>query len=391
MSGVCKINCQAGFSVCNSACVNLQNDPEHCGQCGQQCQTGSSCSQGSCVTTCGGGETKCSGSCSNLQSDVKNCGACGNVCKTGEGCCGGKCFDLQANKDNCGSCGVRCSSNQDCCSGRCADVTNDAKHCGACGNLCDANEPCQASICGKGAGASCNSDSDCKTGHVCGAPLRFPFCFQNCTSDSAICAKNKDGRTTCLNSILGVSICIKPAKKGESCAVNTTVQSYCAEKPGFSYCNQKGICDERIIRKKVGESCHKQGNRNEPIYVCDAAQGLYCDQKTEKCSLAAESQPCDSTGAVLGTKVACEPNKNLVCQNYTAGKNTYSYCRRKCTLNKECATGFACINGACVFNTCKVSSDCKGQLQGWICGDVVAGGVKAKECFPPQPNTKYYP
>ncbi|HUH01189.1 MAG TPA: lamin tail domain-containing protein, partial [Kofleriaceae bacterium] len=41
--------CPAGESVCSGACANLQDDPAHCGACGNTCGPGVSCHQGSCV------------------------------------------------------------------------------------------------------------------------------------------------------------------------------------------------------------------------------------------------------------------------------------------------------------------------------------------------------
>jgi hypothetical protein len=42
--------------------------------------------------SCSSGQTRCDGSCIDTQSNSQHCGACGNVCNTGEPCSEGKCL-----------------------------------------------------------------------------------------------------------------------------------------------------------------------------------------------------------------------------------------------------------------------------------------------------------
>jgi hypothetical protein len=42
--------------------------------------------------SCSSGQTSCDGSCMDTQSDSQHCGACGNVCNTGEPCSEGTCL-----------------------------------------------------------------------------------------------------------------------------------------------------------------------------------------------------------------------------------------------------------------------------------------------------------
>ena len=42
--------------------------------------------------SCSSGQTRCEGSCIDMQSNLQHCGACGNVCNTGEPCSDGKCL-----------------------------------------------------------------------------------------------------------------------------------------------------------------------------------------------------------------------------------------------------------------------------------------------------------
>jgi hypothetical protein len=85
---------------CSGICTDLQIDPENCGDCGNVCpipDNGSAfCESGTCSFTCNAGYmplndecipidpcypfVDCSGQCVDLQNDVNNCGGCGNAC-----------------------------------------------------------------------------------------------------------------------------------------------------------------------------------------------------------------------------------------------------------------------------------------------------------------------
>jgi hypothetical protein len=50
-NGVCKAQCTAPRTNCNNACIDLQNDPLHCGNCfggGSVCDSDEVCVQGDC-------------------------------------------------------------------------------------------------------------------------------------------------------------------------------------------------------------------------------------------------------------------------------------------------------------------------------------------------------
>lgn len=116
-TGACVTICDQGFSLCGTACVDVQRDPNHCGTCDTVC-TGAPnatpvCSAGICGAICLAGFGNCDadspGCETNLLSDRNNCGSCGNVCAT-TSCNGGQCKAALAEV---------CSQDGDCLSGAC--------------------------------------------------------------------------------------------------------------------------------------------------------------------------------------------------------------------------------------------------------------------------------
>jgi hypothetical protein len=99
-------SCNQGFGNCDGNAAdgceaNLSNDPNNCGVCGKVC-TGpngtETCASGACkVAVCNAGFGDCDGNPANgcevnLTNNPNNCGQCGNVCSGGcisSSCCGG--------------------------------------------------------------------------------------------------------------------------------------------------------------------------------------------------------------------------------------------------------------------------------------------------------------
>ena len=82
--------CVAGLTTCESGCLEVQSDAEHCGGCdGPACSTDQVCSRGMCCPT---GEIRCGDTCHDLNSDDQNCGGCGISCASDENCQAGECI-----------------------------------------------------------------------------------------------------------------------------------------------------------------------------------------------------------------------------------------------------------------------------------------------------------
>ncbi len=201
--------CPDGYIVCSGRCVRPRSDPGHCGRCGRDCPTGTSCVDGRCVEgdgtgsgpdgsgacDCPRGETCCEGECTNLNTSEAHCGRCSQPCPEGRTCCEGNCRDLTNDPRNCGGCGRRCADNEVCaegecrrrcprgmraCEGSCVDTSSDRGNCGGCGRSCsgpfDTGECCAGDCCDYNADTCCpggctnvalNEDNCGACGNVC--------------------------------------------------------------------------------------------------------------------------------------------------------------------------------------------------------------------------------
>ncbi|MFK7988367.1 MAG: hypothetical protein AB8I08_20265 [Sandaracinaceae bacterium] len=174
--------CPTDEVECAGQCVNLADDPAHCGACGMVCEGDQVCGLGRCACPVEG-ERLCGETCLDTRDDNANCGACGNACPEGTACTDGTCacppgleacrgacvrFDDDA---NCGACGFACPADQSCvagacacsaglalCDGACAELISDPAHCGACGTRCAAPRDCVAGSCECAEGTWCGAD-----------------------------------------------------------------------------------------------------------------------------------------------------------------------------------------------------------------------------------------
>ena len=124
--------CPPDKTACGLACVDLQSDPDNCGQCASACAPVEVCSLGACSDACEAGLTDCGGACVDTQSNAEHCSACDHTCPSGGDCADGQCT---------------CQAGLEACNGTCADLQSDAEHCGACGNRCAQYEVCAAGQC----------------------------------------------------------------------------------------------------------------------------------------------------------------------------------------------------------------------------------------------------
>ncbi|MCY1007269.1 hypothetical protein OV079_17245 [Nannocystis pusilla] len=87
--GTCR--CRDGLVRCGSVCVDTRSDPNHCGECDEDCGDQGVCNASKCLEGCGDGRTDCDGSCVVLGEDPLHCDACGSPCPGDQVCLAGDC------------------------------------------------------------------------------------------------------------------------------------------------------------------------------------------------------------------------------------------------------------------------------------------------------------
>lgn len=200
--------CPDGHVVCAGRCVHTETNPSHCGRCGRQCPTGTSCVDGACVggdgtgtgpggsgdCDCPPGKACCEGRCTDLNTSDEHCGDCGRTCPAGETCCEGRCRSLGQDHKNCGRCGRHCPGDEVCsegecrrrcrngltdCGGSCVDTASDSSHCGGCSGCTgpfDTGECCRGKCC------DINGDTCCP-----GGCANLALDNANCGACGAVC------------------------------------------------------------------------------------------------------------------------------------------------------------------------------------------------------------
>jgi len=191
-SGSCQCNnlpCATPNVCCNdTSCLDLANDHDNCGSCGNACASGLVCDHGQCkcgTSVCSASDVCCPGSgCKNTQNDPTNCGGCGIACGNGQVCSNATC--------ECGTSGLSCDTQKPlCCASvsQCVNPANDHDNCGACGKSCKTLEVCTSSVC------KCNGGAACGTGNRCcpdtGGCVDVASNQQNCGGCGIPCAGNE--------------------------------------------------------------------------------------------------------------------------------------------------------------------------------------------------------
>ncbi len=131
-------------------CTDVRTDPLNCGGCSEVCPTETYCIDGNCLaTSCNtdtqddpcqladGGEGGCCNSaCLDVLNDPLNCGGCMSSCTGNETCAYGVCaFDVCTPSELGGPCHTDGGTGL-CCTSGCADTSSDPANCGGCGISC---------------------------------------------------------------------------------------------------------------------------------------------------------------------------------------------------------------------------------------------------------------
>ena len=162
--------CEAPTRSCGGRCVNVQNDPANCGDCGMTCTGGTFCESGMCNRTCSGGLTACGSACVDFASDRAHCGRCDNACPMDRDCRGGSCV---------------CPTGYIECGGTCIDPSTDRANCGRCGNACTGSDVCRADVCTCASGAR---ESDCINGMDDDCDMMIDCMDSDCVGSTRTCS-----------------------------------------------------------------------------------------------------------------------------------------------------------------------------------------------------------
>jgi hypothetical protein len=175
-------DCRAGLSECNLKCVDLNQDPNNCGSCGNVCKGEQICFAGKCSTEGdiyavlhdgGDGAAPDAGADVSTGGDAAvdvataETGSDGGSDAIGDGAAGDgtACVPPFDNADHCGDCDTKCSGSTpvcglqgtykclaacqaplEACGAECVDKFSDENNCGMCGHICPSGI-CQAAKC----------------------------------------------------------------------------------------------------------------------------------------------------------------------------------------------------------------------------------------------------
>ena len=328
---------EPGTTLCNNGCYNVYTSNEHCGQCNNKCEGGTSCKEATCV--CGEGKVKCEGMAScvgvdELDNNSTHCGACGNDCKSEElypGWGDGSCVDGVCMAKKCDGREL-CFDTSDGVQGLCVNGMNNPDKCGREGQIC---KECPGPTSGSGYGY-CNNGK-CAIACTNGTVLSDDKCisaYSGCDSGEIFC-----GYGCVPNNDTNCGAC------GHSCINDTSCSN--------------GTC----VCESGKEDC---GNYNSPNCI-DINNGDV--NNCGACGYACSSHvPGWSSGSCLSS--TCVP---------TSCKTDYCYADSTCyyglTDNTHCGSGNDCIdcstaftdphgNGYCDAGTCTLHCDPGYQLNG---------------------------
>ena len=143
-------DCPEDEQLCNGECVDIATDVAHCGACNESCtvpdveDTLAVCIDGSCDVECTDDQTFCTdevSACVDTDDDIDHCGACND-----------ECFDDPNGDVWCedGECHLSCDDGYTDCGGECVDTDHDVDHCGGCDDACTGDAICEFGTCYEG-------------------------------------------------------------------------------------------------------------------------------------------------------------------------------------------------------------------------------------------------
>ncbi len=409
-AGKCAVGmCDPDFGDCSGGASdgcesNLQNDPEHCGSCDNQCGPSQGCQGGQCVLMCPDGKGDCNNNpadgCETDFGTTLNCAFCGDTCDPANAagaCTAGMCVvencvngfgdcdnnpangceaDLQGSALTCGTCNNACPNGPNgttvCNGGSCAincnagfgncdaslangcetDVGTSAANCGGCNQACspaNGTGVCAGGMCGI---MMCTGTfADCNMNAADGCEVDKSTSAQNCGMCGNMCSF-PNAQATCAGGTCGLGMCNAGFGNCDGMAANG------CEKPTSADVNNCGTC---------GNVC--PGGANGTAACANGTCGLACDPGFGDC----DGMAANGCETVLDTNVdncgacgrACQsPNgTNVASVSCTGG-----VCDSTCDLSRaNCSQpAVPTADNACEVNAATSNENCGG------CGNTCA-------------------
>ena len=387
--------CTDPEACCENQCIDVQNDLDNCGECGNRCSESLpecfhlECNQGTCETVPDeDGEPCFEGICcadtetvlciTDIDDNVDHCGGC-DPCNpdTADACVNGDCV--------CGS-GPACTGGLTCCNGQCVDTTSSPGNCGGCNQLCAAiSSPCaevqciasqctavsdpeftpcldgqtEGICCGSGAAAICVangvccSDTDCGQGLTCcsGQCVDTASSLGNCGGCGLLCG-GFAGPCIAGTACIGGQCQPVASDPGAVCLLDDEAGICCAENSAV-ICEVGGVCCDNTdcAENPDGDSC---------------CANQCVDTQTDPDNCGGCGQPCE-------TNETCSDGECEVCIGTVCGNDcvespaccTVEDCapiscmvRVDCTAERECVYENAPAETPCGFGTCDGQGNC---------------------------------
>ena len=360
--GSCKLlECKnENEKTCGNQCVDVRNNPSHCGDCNINCANNRPphttddvrCEDHKCIYTCETGYENCSTEgkteCVDLTEDRKNCGTCGRTCEPNK-----YCHERTCKIANCSDAYACFKPASDAC------FTNDPEQCGIdctpCNNTLNASE------------ATCDDLGVC---HVirCQPDHHFVSETQACepNTPSACGSVDKSDVTDCTaipnisdaQCTYGECTCTCDTnhhknRAGTGCEINTADD--CGE--SHAVCNVANANNTCTTDGQCTFTCDTNHHKNRAGTGCEINSVNDCGASHAVCNVAnATTNTCTSDGKCTFT---CAPNHH----KNRAGTG--------CEINSvnDCGASHAVCNVANANNACTSDGKCTFTCEPDYCPD----------------------
>ncbi len=369
------------------------DDPRHCGGCGNACRADETCQDGQC-SCANDALVECAGACVDLGSDVSHCGQCSSacgqeqVCSSGacvcpdalqpDFCAGLGCLDLSSDSENCGACGEVCTLSRVCSAGECVcpagappdfcpgvgcvDLQSDLAHCGGCDLPCDTSRVCSGGSCECPAGQT-DCGGECVNTNI--DPAHCGGCGDACGPDQA-CSGGHCGCTNFGYSVCGTA-CYDLDYDAEHCGACNDAACVQGEEcsSGDCLCESELYCDSLCMPLSDDQNCG----------ACDNAcpDGQYCSVDQCVCSGFGLTACGDECFDLNNDEQHCGGCNATPCKNGESCLNGYCQCPAGETW---CAEAGDCVNlssDASHCGTCGIACDPTEICQNNVCKCPSAG------------------